>query len=197
MWWVQYFGKNPQEADGGVVGLHQVRRPPAPATRCPAQPALWSSLDPLLPLHRLTCPSHPPTNPVTSTVQDWTYWAHPSVGPTGNPEGGGWGGSGLCTCWVALGDVGPESGPLLFVRGSHRWGVEISDLTLSRQDNHLVRDEVEVSPMAVSSERRFSACPERFVSQRVGTAARSVGRPLGGSERRRSVWGLHRRFLAV
>ena len=113
---MQYFGKNPQEADGGVVGLHQ----------------------------------------------DWTYWAHPSIGPTGNPDGGGWGGSGLCTCWVALGDVGPESGPLLFVRGSHRWGVEISDLTLSRQDNHLVRDQVEVSPMAVSSERRFSAASERL-----------------------------------
>ena len=113
-------------------------------------------------------------------MQDWTYWAHPSVGPTGNPEGGGWGGSGLCTCWVALGDVGPESGPLLFVRGSHRWGVEISDLTLSRQDNHLVRDEVEVSLMAVSSERHISACPERFVSQHACRHCGMIKRPAPG-----------------
>ena len=105
-------------------------------------------------------------------MQDWTYWAHPSIGPTGNPEGGGWGGSGLCTCWVALGDVGPESGPLLFVRGSHKWGVEISDLTLSRQDNHLVRDEVEVSPMAVSSERSRPVLSVFLDVRRCGTMSR-------------------------
>ncbi|GIX06308.1 MAG: hypothetical protein KatS3mg115_0711 [Candidatus Poribacteria bacterium] len=32
-------------------------------------------------------------------------------------------GSELFTAWVALSDVGPESGPMRFVRGSHRWGL--------------------------------------------------------------------------
>ncbi len=31
-------------------------------------------------------------------------------------------GSELFTAWVALGDVGPDSGPMRFVRGSHHWG---------------------------------------------------------------------------
>jgi hypothetical protein len=31
-------------------------------------------------------------------------------------------GSELFTAWVALSDVTPESGPMRFVRGSHRWG---------------------------------------------------------------------------
>ena len=118
-------------------------------------------------------------------MQDWTYWAHPSIGPTGNPEGGGWGGSGLCTCWVALGDVGPESGPLLFVRGSHKWGVEISDLTLSRQDNHLVRDEVEVRmtpPLlsVVSTPGRQVAERRRLFPQRACRHCGTMSRPAPG-----------------
>jgi ectoine hydroxylase-related dioxygenase (phytanoyl-CoA dioxygenase family) len=37
-------------------------------------------------------------------------------------------GSELLTCWLALSDVTAESGPMNFVRGSHRWGlVEGSD----------------------------------------------------------------------
>jgi ectoine hydroxylase-related dioxygenase (phytanoyl-CoA dioxygenase family) len=31
-------------------------------------------------------------------------------------------GSEIFTCWLALSDVGPESGPVLFVPGSQRWG---------------------------------------------------------------------------
>ena len=102
IWWVQYFGKNAGEAEGGTVGLHQ----------------------------------------------DWTYWAHDEA--SGNPDGG-WGGSGLCTCWVALGDVGPDAGPLLFVRGSHRWGVEISELSLSRQDHPAQQQEIEALASQASS----------------------------------------------
>ncbi len=43
--------------------------------------------------------------------QDRTYW-------------GAWeAGSELFTAWVALSDVGDESGPMRFVPGSHRWGL--------------------------------------------------------------------------
>lgn len=39
--------------------------------------------------------------------QYWGYWE---------------GEDGLLTAWIALRDVGPASGPLCFVAGSHRWG---------------------------------------------------------------------------
>jgi hypothetical protein len=32
-------------------------------------------------------------------------------------------GSDLFTAWIALSDVGPESGPMRFIVGSHRWGL--------------------------------------------------------------------------
>ena len=49
--------------------------------------------------------------------QDWNYWLP------------GWEeGSELLTAWVALSDIAVDSGPMRFVRGSHRWGlVEGSD----------------------------------------------------------------------
>jgi len=39
--------------------------------------------------------------------QYWRFWQEPG---------------GLLTAWVALSDVTPASGPMRFVRGSHRWG---------------------------------------------------------------------------
>ena len=36
-------------------------------------------------------------------------------------------GSELFTAWIALSDVTPEAGPMRFVRGSHRWGLQQSD----------------------------------------------------------------------
>ena len=46
----------------------------------------------------------------------------------------GFSGFGLFTCWVALSEVGPDSAPLQFVRGSHRWGVKYQDKATHRQD---------------------------------------------------------------
>lgn len=54
----------------------------------------------------------PPGGRSTQSVgwhQDDTYW-------------GTWWDGEVFTCWVALSDVGPDSGPVCFVRGSHRWG---------------------------------------------------------------------------
>ncbi len=44
--------------------------------------------------------------------QDYHYWQDDWASPDG-----------LLTAWVALSDVTAESGPLRFVRGSHRWGL--------------------------------------------------------------------------
>jgi hypothetical protein len=44
--------------------------------------------------------------------QDWSYWRPPQWEE----------GSELFTAWIALSDVDGESGPMRFVRGSHRWG---------------------------------------------------------------------------
>jgi ectoine hydroxylase-related dioxygenase (phytanoyl-CoA dioxygenase family) len=43
--------------------------------------------------------------------QDLSYWSAWEEG------------SELFTAWLALSDVGPESGPMVFVPGSHRWGL--------------------------------------------------------------------------
>ena len=62
--------------------------------------------------------------------QDWNYWKSTWE------EGGE-----LLTAWVALSDVEPESGPMLFVRGSHHWGyVDGSDFYgQDRAPSHIAR----------------------------------------------------------
>ena len=70
-----------------------------------------------------------PTNTTIGWHQDRSYW-------------GAWEeGSELFTAWVALSDVTAESGPMKFVRGSHRWGfLEGSDFY--GQDNEALRKEL-------------------------------------------------------
>ncbi|MEM0962707.1 MAG: phytanoyl-CoA dioxygenase family protein [Bacteroidota bacterium] len=64
--------------------------------------------------------------------QDYLYWRN-------NWESA----DGLLTAWVALSDVTPDSGPMSFVPGSHRWGlVEGGDFF--GQDNDSLRDGIEV-----------------------------------------------------
>ncbi len=49
-------------------------------------------------------------------------------------------GSELLTAWVALSDVNEDSGPMTFVRGSHRWGaVEGSDFFSQKLDNEAIQ----------------------------------------------------------
>lgn len=55
------------------------------------------------------------SNTVIGWHQDWNYWQ------TWNAP------DGLFTAWVALSDVGPDTGPMKFVPGSHRWGDLASD----------------------------------------------------------------------
>jgi ectoine hydroxylase-related dioxygenase (phytanoyl-CoA dioxygenase family) len=53
-------------------------------------------------------------------------------------------GSELFTAWIALSDVTPESGPMRFVRGSHRWGLQASDFY--GQDHDRQREAIRVPP---------------------------------------------------
>ena len=67
-----------------------------------------------------------PTNTVIGWHQDRSYW-------------GVWEeGSELFTAWVALSDVTPSTGPMKFVRGSHRWGF-LDGSDFYGQDNEAVR----------------------------------------------------------
>jgi hypothetical protein len=51
-------------------------------------------------------------------------------------------GSELFTAWVALSDVTAEAGPMRFVRGSHRWGLQHSDFY--GQDHDALRTQIRV-----------------------------------------------------
>jgi len=53
-------------------------------------------------------------------------------------------GSELFTAWIALSDVTPEAGPMRFVRGSHRWGLQQSDFY--GQDHEAQRQVIQVPP---------------------------------------------------
>lgn len=46
------------------------------------------------------------------------------------------------TCWLAVSDVTPDSGPMRFVPGSHRWGLMPGDFYAEDTDRQ--RDEIEV-----------------------------------------------------
>ena len=95
-------------------------RSPSPARSPSPSRALRSSSSPP-PQSSSPSPTHanqpPPwklgdiTSPLTA-AQDRNYWA------SSWEEG-----SELLTAWVALSDVGVESGPMTFVRGSNAWGL--------------------------------------------------------------------------
>jgi phytanoyl-CoA dioxygenase PhyH len=53
-------------------------------------------------------------------------------------------GSELFTAWVALSDVTAVAGPMRFVRGSHRWGLQASDFY--GQDHESQRQAIQVPP---------------------------------------------------
>lgn len=55
-------------------------------------------------------PSLPGTGTALGWHQDDLYWHHHFEGE-------------VFTCWVALDDVGPDSGPVTYVAGSHTWPV--------------------------------------------------------------------------
>jgi ectoine hydroxylase-related dioxygenase (phytanoyl-CoA dioxygenase family) len=88
-------------------------------------------------------------------VQVW--WVQLLYKPPTRPGGGsanvGWhqdrhywqiweDGSELFTAWMALSDVTVESGPMRFVRGSHRWGLQGSDFY--GQDHEAQQREIRV-----------------------------------------------------
>lgn len=63
--------------------------------------------------------------------QYWTTWWEPD--------------SEVFTAWVAVGDVAMESGPMLFVPGSHRWGF-LNQGDFFASDHELQREQIEVPP---------------------------------------------------
>jgi len=61
-------------------------------------------------------------------------------------------GSELFTAWIALSDVGPDCGPMRFVRGSHRWGF---------------RDQGDFFAQDVERQREAIEIPEGYVWEEV------------------------------
>jgi hypothetical protein len=66
--------------------------------------------------------------------QDRNYW-----GPW-TPE------SELLTAWVALSDVTPDSGPMFFVRGSNRWGLQPGSSDFWGQDLDAIKSKTQIPP---------------------------------------------------
>jgi ectoine hydroxylase-related dioxygenase (phytanoyl-CoA dioxygenase family) len=97
---------------------------------------------------------------VTGARRVQVWWVQLLYKPPSGPEGAegtnvGWHqdrhywqiweeGSELFTAWVALSDVTAEAGPMRFVRGSHRWGLQHSDFY--GQDHEAQRREIRVPP---------------------------------------------------
>jgi hypothetical protein len=81
----------------------------------------------------------PPSPPNTKTGtnigwhQDRSYWK------SWQPE------SEVFTCWVALSDVTLDSGPMMFVPGSHKWGLMNSG-HFAEQDLDAIKAKVDVPP---------------------------------------------------
>jgi len=95
------------------------------------------------------------------TGAEWVqlWWVQLLLKPPARPEGAatniGWHqdrhywqvweeGSELFTAWIALSDVTLEAGPMRFVRGSHRWGLQQSDFY--GQDHEAQRQGIQVPP---------------------------------------------------
>lgn len=141
VWWVQYFGKQPDEVEGGYTGLHQdwtswSQEINGTADRTPILPSsLSSSRTPSLEL---------------GVLDDF--------GNAGIADPNGFSGSGLFTCWVALSEVGSDSAPLQFVKGSHRWGVKYQDKATHRQDRQTQQREHAITHIAL-----HTWCESRFM----------------------------------
>lgn len=120
-------------------------------TGVPPQPSPWTAGDDPRKLCKIEMPQvasraimelirHPSLGELAAAVTgaSWVqiWWVQLLIKPPadpGQPTNIGWHqdrhywqvwdeGSELFTAWVALSDVTPESGPMRFVRGSHRWG---------------------------------------------------------------------------
>jgi ectoine hydroxylase-related dioxygenase (phytanoyl-CoA dioxygenase family) len=126
-------------------------------TGVPPQPSFWNPGDDPNKLCKIEMPqvasraimelvSHPALGALAAEVTGarWVqiWWVQLLLKPPSGPDGGGtnvgwhqdrhywqvWEeGSELFTAWVALSDVTLEAGPMRFVRGSHRWGLQASD----------------------------------------------------------------------
>ena len=138
VWWVQYFGKRPDEVEGGYTGLHQDWTSWSQEVNGTADSALAAII---MIRSQLQC----------TRIALKTPLAIHCTAPNG------FSGSGLFTCWVALSEVGPDSTPLQFVRGSHRWGVKYQDKATHRQDRATQRRKYACAPETDTRLKRVSA----------------------------------------
>jgi ectoine hydroxylase-related dioxygenase (phytanoyl-CoA dioxygenase family) len=141
-------------------------------TGVPPQPSFWNPGDDPNKLCKIEMPQlanraimemicHPALGALAAEVTGarWVqvWWVQLLLKPPAGPDGGstniGWHqdrhywqvweeGSELFTAWVALSDVTAEAGPMRFVRGSHRWGLQASDFY--GQDHDRQREAIRV-----------------------------------------------------
>jgi Phytanoyl-CoA dioxygenase (PhyH) len=154
-----------------IVGMDAVRGG-AYETGVPPQPSFWNPGDDPGKLCKIEMPqvanraimelvSHPALGKLAAelTGAEWVqlWWVQLLYKPPAAPGGGsanvGWHqdrhywqiweeGSELFTAWVALSDVTAEAGPMRFLRGSHRWGLQASDFY--GQDHEAQRQAIRV-----------------------------------------------------
>src|SRR5438874_275728 len=143
-------------------------------TGVPPQPSFWNPGDDPGKLCKIEMPqvanraimelvSHPALGALAAAVTGarWVqvWWVQLLLKPPNRTDGGstniGWHqdrhywqiweeGSDLFTAWVALSDVTAEAGPMRFVRGLHRWGLQASDFY--GQDHDRQREAIHVPP---------------------------------------------------
>lgn len=129
--------ENPQFANQAireVVGSPDLGRAVAEITGGRRIQAWWVQL-----LHKPKATGE--IKPVVGWHQDRTYWG------CWTPE------SDLFTIWLALSDVGPDSGPMRFVPRSHRWG------TLEQSDFYHPEIEEQAAGIPVPSGEEWTEVP--------------------------------------
>lgn len=158
----------------------------------PPQPSRWNPGDPEDVLCKIEMPqianeairalvSHPVLGAMAAAVTGarrvQVWWVQLLYKPSTAPKPGvnvGWHqdrqywgawdeGSQLFTAWVALSDVGPSSGPMRFVRGSHAWGLRAGEGNFFGQDLESQRDAIRV-PAGASWEEVPAILPAGGVS---------------------------------
>ena len=159
----------PQMANRAVletVGHPEVGRAAAQITGAKAVQVWWVQM--------LIKPSIPADEPAATNIgwhQDRHYWRVWEEG------------SELLTAWIALTDVTERSGPMRFVRGSHRWGLMEGAGNFHDQDHDAQRGQIGLPEGAVWEEAP-ALLPAGGVSFHHHLTLHASGRNVSGEPRR-------------